>query len=102
MRNKHSFYGRKVGVIALKKKVIVFLSLICLCLCMAGCAPNNKHDTVEIYNKTGIIFDNIKIDTKDGYFYDRHEKFTVDDNTIGITIYFSTTEEDTWDNKVTK
>lgn len=99
---KHSFYGRKVGVIALKKKVIVFLSLICLCFCMVGCAQNNKHDTVEIYNKTDVIFDNIKIDAKDGYFYDRHEKFTVDDDTIGITIYFSTTEEDNWDNKVAK
>ena len=89
-------------MIALKKKVIVFLSLICLCLCMVGCAQNNKHDTVEIYNKTDVIFDNIKIDAKDGYFYDRHEKFIVDDDTIGITIYFSATEEDNWDNKVAK
>lgn len=90
-------------MIALKKKVIVFLSLICLCLCLTGCiAKNNKHDTVEIYNKTDVIFDNIKIDTKDGYFYDNHEKFTVDDDTIGITIYFSTTEEDSWDNKIAK
>ena len=87
----------------MKKKLIIFLSLICLCLCSTGCiAQNNKHDTVEIYNRTDVIFDNIKIETKDGYFYDSHEKFTVDDNTIGVTIYFSTTEEDVWDNKPTR
>ena len=82
----------------MKKKLIILLSLLCLCLCLTGC-NNNKHDIVEIYNKKNWIFDNIKINTKDSYFYDRHEKFTVDDNTIGVTIYFSTIEEDDWDNE---
>ena len=77
--------------------MLLFLCLMGMCSCLTGC--NKKHDTVEIYNKTDWGFDNIVIDTKDGYFYKSHEKFTVDDNTIGVTIYFSTSEEDTWDNK---
>lgn len=44
-----------------------------------------------------MIFDNININIKDGYYYDKHEKFTVDDNTIGVTIYFSNEDDDTWE-----
>lgn len=71
--------------------------MICICLCLTGC--KNEHDKIEIWNQEDWIFDDINIDIKDGYFYDSHEKFTVDDNMIGVTIYFSNTEEDTWDSK---
>ncbi len=81
----------------MKKKIALFLCLIGICACVTGC--QHEYDTVEIYNKTNWTSDNIIINTKDGYFYDSHQKFTVDDNTIGVTIYFSTSEEDTWDNK---
>ena len=83
---------------ALKKKLILFLCLIGMCSCVTGCSEN-EYDTVKIWNKSSWVFDNITINTKYGYFYDSNEKFTVDDNTIGVTIYFSTSEEDTWDNK---
>ena len=78
------------------KKIILLLSIFCICLFLTSC--NNKYDKIEIYNKSTTVFDNILIDTKEGYFYDKHEKFTIDENTIGITIYFSN-EKDTWDNK---
>ena len=69
----------------MKRKILLFL--ICLtCLFFVGC--NNKHDTVEIWNKTDFVFDDIIIDIKSGYFYDRHEKFVVNENTVGVTIYF--------------
>ena len=79
----------------MKKKLLLLLTIILSCLWLTSC--DNKNDTVEIYNKNYYILDNIKIKVKDGYFYDKHEKFTVNDNTIGVTIYFSTTE--TWDDK---
>lgn len=79
----------------MKKKMSLFLVVCLFCLCLVGCV--NKHDTIEIYNKTDWVFDNINIEIKDGYFYDKHEKFTVDENTIGVTIYFSTEEDDSWD-----
>lgn len=79
------------------KKNSIILCMICACLCLTGC--QNKHDKIEIWNKFDWIFDDVNIDIKDGYFYDSHEKFTVDDNMIGITIYFSNSEDDTWDSK---
>ena len=70
--------------------------IICLiCLYFTGCW--NKNDYIEIWNKGNTIFDDIKIEIKDGYFYDRHEKFTVDKNTIGVTIYFTNEDGDSWD-----
>ena len=78
------------------KKIILTLVIIFICVSTSSC--KNKYDTIDIYNKRSLIFDNIKIDTKEGYFYNRHEKFTVDSNTIGITIYFSKDEEDEWSN----
>lgn len=78
----------------MKKKMSLFLVMCLFCLCLVGC--EHEHDTIEIYNKSDWVFDNINIDIKDGYFYDKHEKFTVDENTIGVTIYFST-EDDSWD-----
>ena len=77
------------------KKIILFLTLCLTCLCLAGC--EHKHDTIEVLNKSIWVFDNIKINIKDGYYYDRYDKFTVDGNTIGVTIYFSNNIEDTWD-----
>lgn len=72
-----------------------FLLIICTLSCLTGC--ENKNDRIEIMNKDNLVFDNINIDIKDGYFYEKHEKFTVDDNTIGITIYFLNSENDSWE-----
>lgn len=77
------------------KKIILFLTLCLTCLCLVGC--ENKHDTIDIYNKSDWIFDNIKIEIKDGYYYDSYDKFTVDENTVGVTVYFSKDIDDTWD-----
>lgn len=81
----------------MKKKLALFLCLVSICMCLAG--YQHKHDTIEIYNKSDLIFDDVTIETKDGYFYENHEKFTVDENTIAVTIYFSTSEKDVWDDK---
>lgn len=78
----------------MKKKISLFLIICSICLCLTGC--ENKHDAVEIYNREGWVFDNVTIKIKDGYFYDSHEKFTVDENTIGLTIYFSKDVEEAW------
>ena len=82
----------------MKKKILIILGLICICICLSSCATH-KHDKIDIWNKSTTNFDNVTINTKDGYFYDRHEKFTVDDNTIGVTIYFTKLDEGSWDNK---
>lgn len=79
----------------MKKKILLLLSMCMIFLCLVGC--DHEHDTVDIYNRTDSIADNIIIEIKDGYFYDKHEKFTVDDNTIGLTIYFSKDAEEAWD-----
>ena len=81
----------------MKNKLALFLCLASVCMCLAGCQL--KHDTIKIYNKSDLIFDNDTNETKDGYFYKSHEKFTVDENTIAVTIYFSKSEEDVWDDK---
>lgn len=78
----------------MKKKIALFLIVCLTCLCSVGC--QNKNDYVDIHNKESIVFDNVGIEIKDGYFYSRHEKFTVDENTIGLTIYFSKENEE-WD-----
>ena len=79
----------------MKKILIVILCLIFLGL--TGC--KNDHDTIEIYNKTDIAFDNIILYTPDGYFYESHEKFVVDENKIGVTIYFVTDGNEGWNDK---
>lgn len=79
----------------MKKKIALFLVTLFL-FCLTGC--QNEHDKIKIWYKSDWIFDDINIDVKDGYFYERHEKFTIDDNTIAVTIYFSNSEKDTWDN----
>lgn len=78
------------------KKILLFFSIICIMLCLVGCESPNEHDRIEIWNKGDLIFDDINIDIKKGYFYESHKKFTVDENTVGVTIYFSTDEEDEW------
>ena len=80
----------------MKKKTLSFLSVICIILCLVGCQGQNEHDCIEIWNKGDLIFDDIEIPIKKGYFYENHKKFTVDENTVGVTIYFSTDEEDEW------
>ncbi len=81
----------------MKKKILLFLSVFCITFCLVGCQGKNKHDRIEVWNKGDLIFDDINIDIKEGYFYKEHEKFTVDKNTIGVTIYFSTEDADAWD-----
>lgn len=90
--------------VEMKKKIILFLSVFCICLCLTGCYENER-DFITISNKSDFTFDNVAIPTKNGYFYDFHEKFKVDDNTIAITIYF--TKEDSngvggWDEPQTE
>lgn len=77
----------------MKRKIVSFLIICLSCLCLTGC--KNKHDTVIIYNRNADAYDNVKIEVKDGYFYDAHEKFEVDERTIGLTIYFSV-DDGTW------
>lgn len=80
----------------MKKRMKLFLIVCLICLCFVGC--QKKKDNVEVYNKSSTNFDNINIEIKEGYFYDKHEKFTVDENTVGVTIYFSKDDSDnTWD-----
>lgn len=79
----------------MKKKLSLFLLICSICLCLIGCT--RERDIVTMYYKKYWTFDNIQIEVKDGYFYDSHEKFTVDENTIGLTIYFSKDVEDNWD-----
>lgn len=79
----------------MKKKIAIFLCMIGVCSCLTGC--DNKHDMIEVWNKSNWCFDNINIEIKEGYFYDDHEKFTVDENTVAVTIYFSTEDADTWE-----
>ena len=78
----------------MKKKITLFLILCLTCLCIVGCEKGN--DAIEIKNKSSLTTDNILIEIKDGYFYDKHEKFTVDKNTIGVTVYFSN-DNGAWD-----
>lgn len=85
----------------MRKKMVLFITIISLCLCLTACVES-KHDTITIYNRSYLKFDDILIEAKDGYFYDKHEKFTVDDNTIAVTIYFLNSkkdDEDDWDDK---
>ena len=75
------------------KKVLLLFSIICIMLCLVGC--QNEADHIDLYYKNDYILDDIHINIKDGYFYESHKKFTVDENTIGVTIYFST-DKDEW------
>jgi hypothetical protein len=63
---------------------------------LTGCG-GHKADHINIYNTSNWIFDDINIPLKEGYFYESHEKFRVDENTVGITIYFSNEAEAGWE-----
>lgn len=78
------------------KKLILLATVILLVLSLCGC--ENTGDCVEVWNRNCTIFDNIEIKVKDGYFYDTHEKFIVDENTVGVTVYFSK-DTDIWEVK---
>lgn len=75
----------------MKKKLIPLIVALLACLCLTGCERNG--DQVEIYNKSCFTSDNVNIKVKSGYFYKKHETFVVDENTIGLTIYFSNNDE---------
>lgn len=74
---------------------ILLMCLVMFCL-LVGCG-NRDYDYISIYNKSSFIFDDVEIPVKEGYFYKKHEKFTVDENTIGVTIYFSNEEDSGWE-----
>lgn len=78
-------------------KKYILLILIFIFLFLTGCTSND-YDEIRIINKSIYVFDDINIKVKEGYYYDRHEKFTIDDNIIGVTIYFSGT--DNWNEPV--
>lgn len=82
----------------MKKKLWMLILCALTIVMLAGCGEK-QHDTVEIYNKSSLTEDNIFIEIKDGYFYERHENFTVDDNTVAVVIYFSNSEDASWDNE---
>ena len=80
------------------KKLIIFIGIIfflggMLCGC---CIDDDGRNCINVYNTKPYVFDNVIIDTKVDYVYDRHEKFTVDENTIGVTIFFVNENEDEW------
>lgn len=79
----------------MKREVQLFIMLVCCCMFLVGC--QKEQDTIEIYNKSITNFDNVTINTPNGYFYERHEKNKIDDNTVAITIYFSNVENNTWE-----
>lgn len=70
----------------MKKLLCIFIAIM---LVSVLCACRNKHDHVQISNKDDTIFDDVNIDIIDGYFYASHEKFIVDEHTVGITVYFT-------------
>ena len=79
------------------KKLVLLTTVAVLILLLCGCV--NKNDCVEVWNRSSTVFDNIGIKIKSGYFYDRHEKFIVDENTVGVTVYFSHDDNDEWEAK---
>lgn len=79
------------------KKICLCLIMCLLCVTLTGCDNNKDHITV--WNKSDWIFDDVDIDMKDGYFYSRHEKFKVDENTVGVTIYFTNEKVDEFESE---
>lgn len=79
------------------KKLIFMLTTMSLLLSLCGCTNENDH--IAIYNRSDYIFDDINIPIIEGFFYDRHEKFAVDNNTVGVTVYFSRIDEGGWELK---
>ena len=79
----------------LKMKCKILLMILCAAMMLTGC-KGRKADYIEIYNQSNWIFDDITIPLKEGYFYENHEKFTIDEDTVGVTIYFSSDAEAGW------
>ena len=78
------------------KRLICLPFVLLLMLSLTAC--ENKCDTIDIYNKSDWVFDNINIEIKEGYFYQSHETFAVDENTVGVTVYFSNKDNE-WEIK---
>lgn len=76
-------------------KCKILLMILCAAMMLTGCG-GRRADYIEIYNQSNWIFDDIAIPLKEGYFYESHEKFTIDENTVGVTIYFSSDAEAGW------
>lgn len=83
----------------MKKKILLLLSMCMTFLCLTGCDDKNEYDMIHIYRVNCELLDTHTTDIKikDGYFYYKHEKFIVDENTIGLTIYFSKNAEGAWE-----
>lgn len=82
----------------MKKKILVTILGLLIILSLGAC--EHEHDHIQIYNKTDWVFDDIDIDVKNGYFYEDHEKFIIDDNTIAVTVYFTNkSEEEKWEKR---
>ena len=84
---------KKRGIIERAK---MFLLMFGVCVYITGCSGDNRTDQIDVLNKTCWIFDDIQIPIKEGYFYDSHEKFTVDDKTVAVTVYFVSENDDEW------
>lgn len=50
----------------MKKKILAVVLGLALCLGMTGCA--NKHETITINSRDDLIFDDITINLKEGYW----------------------------------
>lgn len=79
-----------------RRFILLFLIVSLVLLSLTGCS---KLDRIEVYNKSDLVFDNVTIDIKEGYYYNKHEKFTVDENTVAVTIYFSKDNGSEWEDK---
>lgn len=80
------------------KKLFLIMLTIALALSLCSCLERT-HDYIKIYSKTDWVFDDVEIEIKDGYFYNRHEKFKVDENTVAVTLYFTQKDFDEWEEK---
>ena len=77
------------------KKLFITVVIIFFLGVLSGCSTR-EYDRIVIYNKGCSVFDDVTVDIKDGHFYDRHEKFTVDEHTVAVTIFFVNENEDEW------
>jgi hypothetical protein len=81
------------------KKILLLVLALLSCLSLSAC--DSDYDTIEIYNENEAPWDNVYIETPLGYFYDKHEKCTVDNDTVAVIIYFKTQDaSDEWDNQL--
>lgn len=77
------------------KKLFVIAIIMFSFGVLSGCSTK-EHDCIVIHNKGISIFDDITVSVKDGYFYDRHDKFVVDENTVAVTVFFVNENGDEW------